>query len=165
MSKDKDIKNFLFNDKEARGFEKRKNASTYLILNQKKTNILAYFSLALKEIDLSDVKDLSNNQLKKIIGSTFNTKDKNTWKVSALLLAQFGKNFSKTNSQFDSRILWEAFYKTVDKSIVPIRILAVDCKEPLVKYYESWGFKKVFYSNAKKLYTLIQKNKIDYRKI
>jgi hypothetical protein len=54
-----------------------------------------------------------------------------------LLIAQFAKNQDpKLSKKIDGQILWTILFRQIINIGIAYRVISIDCKEPLVKYYE-----------------------------
>ena len=88
--KNSEIQDFLI--KNSIDFTKKHQAITYLIFDLN-SNLMGYFTLAIKPIEIS-ANLLSGNALKKILRISEIDKEDNTVNPSAYLIAQLGKNES-----------------------------------------------------------------------
>ena len=155
-----DIKDFLVNEDSAIAKEKSGSSSTHLVLSDNNNILYGYFTIASREVDISS-SELPNSAMKKLIGTSFDKDNKNTYKYPTLLLAQFGRNFHRNSKNFTGHDLWNAFHETILKSITPFRTITVECKgKKLVKYYESKGFRLITYDDINKLETLSKRVKV-----
>lgn len=85
----------------ALNFAKRKLSITYLIFDENDGQILGYFTLAHKAIEIKN-ENLSNTTRRKLSSHARLDPDTNSFTVSAFLLAQIGKNFGERFSNSDS---------------------------------------------------------------
>lgn len=85
-----EIDNFL--KVNALNFAKRKLSITYLIFDENDGQILGYFTLAHKAIEIKN-ENLSNTTRRKLSSHARLDSDTNSFTVSAFLLAQIGKNY------------------------------------------------------------------------
>ncbi len=76
----------------ALNFAKRKLSVTYLIFDETDGQILGYFTLAHKAIEIKN-DNLSNTTRRKLSAHAILDSDTNSFTVSAFLLAQLGKNY------------------------------------------------------------------------
>ena len=76
----------------ALNFAKRKLSITYLVFDESDGQILGYFTLAHKAIDIKN-DNLSNTTRRKLSAHARLDSDTNSFTVSAFLLAQIGKNY------------------------------------------------------------------------
>lgn len=83
----------VFLKKNAIEFAKRKMSITYLVLDKSDAEILAYFTLTHKAIEVSN-DGLSNTSRRKLSAHSRLDSSNNTYNISAFLLAQFGKNYA-----------------------------------------------------------------------
>lgn len=92
--KNQEIENFLH--KNAIEFAKRKLSITYLLLDNSDGEIVGYFTLAHKAIEIKN-DNISNTVRRKLSSHAKLDADTNSYTVSAFLLAQIGKNYSAAN--------------------------------------------------------------------
>lgn len=129
-AKNEDEEDFLHN--KAIGFEQRKKARTYLIFDDE--GIAAYFSLAIKTIDLQDVS--SNKKKDMLAGETVEI-------YSAFLIGHIAKN-DRVKESLGDYILNNAISLLLQaQDIVGGRLVYLDCKDikKLKDFYEKNGFK------------------------
>lgn len=94
--KNHEIENFLH--KNAIEFARRKLSITYLLLDNLDGEIVGYFTLAHKAIETRN-DNISNTVRRKLSSHAKLDADTNSYTVSALLLAQIGKNYGADNGQ------------------------------------------------------------------
>ncbi len=130
-SKDPDISNFLINN--AIEFEKKRIARTYLIIDDINGKIKGFVSIALKSLDTAH--DLSNSQRKKIL------KHSSEDNIACYLIGHLCRD-DATEKGFGKELLEIAIsYIKTASNIVGGRLVYLDCKQELMGYYESFGFK------------------------
>ena len=88
----------------ALNFAKRKLSITYLIFDENDGQILDYFTLAHKAIDIKN-DSLSNTTRRKLSAHARLDSDTNSFTVSAFLLAQIGKNYGEDHGKRITMIL------------------------------------------------------------
>ena len=131
-SKDADLEEFLHN--KAIMFEDRGRSRTYLLLIYEGNNeILAYFTLALTEITVPAENSLKNSTIKKM--------DLSDGKTVGYLIGQLAKDDS-----VKEHIGHDLLDTAVEQLMVSYkqnggRVMCIDCKEPMIGYYEDTGFK------------------------
>ena len=86
-----EIEDFIHN--KAIDFAKRKLSITYLLTDEDDGQLLAYFTLAHKAIEI-DGSCLSGSDKKRLSRYANYDRDTGTYSASAFLLAQFGKNYA-----------------------------------------------------------------------
>ncbi len=86
-----EINDFIKN--KAIDFARRKLSVTYLVFDPTDGQLLGYFTLAHKAIDI-DGKNLSNTIKRKLVRYSRQDDETDTYTISAFLLAQFGKNYA-----------------------------------------------------------------------
>jgi hypothetical protein len=86
----REIEQFVLNN--ALDFAKRKLSITYCVLNMNR-EIVGIFALAHKAIDIEN-SGFSNSKVKKLSRYATLDADNNSYKASAFLIAQFGKNYA-----------------------------------------------------------------------
>ncbi len=82
-----------FAQNKAIDFAKRKLSITYLVFDISDSQIIGFFTLAHKAIDISG-ENLSNTIRKKLNNHSRYDNDTDVYSTSAFLLAQFGKNYA-----------------------------------------------------------------------
>lgn len=92
----KEIENFIHIN--AIEFAKRKLSITYLLLDNNDGEIVGYFTLAHKAIEIKN-DNISNTIRRKLSTHARLDSDTNSFTASALLLAQIGKNFAIDNGK------------------------------------------------------------------
>lgn len=144
--KNDEIQTFL-KDK-AIEFAKKKLSITYLVTNSETGELLGYFTLAHKVLEVPAL-GLSNNIKRKM--SRYSTLDSisESYMVSAFLLAQFGKNF---NVEEKHRVSGAELMDCVDEVLKKIQhqiggaVVYLDCedKEKLITFYSDVaGYKQI----------------------
>lgn len=129
------IKKFI--SETAKEHQEQNISNTYVFLDDKKTNILAFFTLVQKEVDLSKY-NLTDKQKKKWSSSS-NQKFQN---VSTVHIAQIAKN-DKFLNKLTGSTLWQGIYQILSEWEAPFKLISLDCDNILVPYYEKYGFKKI----------------------
>ena len=89
--KNVEIEDFVKN--KAVDFAKRKISVTYLVMNNQTGAVISIFTLAHKSLDI-DKDALSGTSRNKLSRFANLDETKNTYSVSAFLIAQFGKNYA-----------------------------------------------------------------------
>ena len=129
-AKNEDEEDFLHN--KAVGFEQSNKARTYLVFDEE--GIAAYFSLAIKTIDLQDISLSKKKDM--LAGETAKT-------YSAFLIGHIAKN-DRVKESLGDYILNNAISLLLQaQEIVGGRLVYLDCKdiEPLKAFYQKNGFK------------------------
>lgn len=148
-----EIENFLHNN--AIEFAKRKLSITYLLLDNADGEIIGYFTLAHKAIEIKN-NNISNTTRRKLSAHARLDADTNSFTASAFLLAQIGKNYSVDNGE---RITGGELIGCANDIIVDIQhrigggIIYLDCEDDqhLKNFYIDKNHYKVFgerYSNV-----------------
>jgi len=86
-----EIENFARN--KAIEFAKRKLSVSYIVFDNADSQIVGYFTLAHKALDIKGT-NLSNTNRRKLGNYARYDQDEDNYSVSAFLLAQFGKNYA-----------------------------------------------------------------------
>lgn len=158
-----DLENFLVY--KAIPYEKTNYGKTYLFvdknkLSESKFEILAYFTIAQKSIDISS---LSKKRKRKVLGE-YPGRD-NLSSVPAFLIGQLGRcdnyNFNDIGGQ---QLLNECYHAiSVAAKVIGGNLLVLECRECMYeKFYERQGFKKLYDDvNDEGLYTLYKKINFD----
>ncbi len=141
VSKNKDVEAFL-KTKAVQSF-KLSTSSTYLVRSTDGVDLLGYFTLALKMLTIKGCI-LSSMQEKTI--RRFGSFDAETesYKLPAVLLAQFGRNFSEASASIDGKELMNSALKCI-KTIFSLssgKTAFLECEpcEKLIRFYERCGF-------------------------
>lgn len=143
--KNLDIQNFL--REKSILYEKQNNSVTYLILNDD-TEILAFFTLAIKNLVVeskSEELSISKNLIRKLRGFG----GSRTNEIPGILIGQLARNdrFSKEN--ISGQQILRLVLNKIDEIQRQIggRFILVDCITKLIPYYEDFDFTKVGKSN------------------
>ena len=153
--KELDLEKFL-HDK-CLNYEKAGTCRTYLMLDKEelykriKIKILAFFSISTTTLEITD---FSNRTKKKILGPL---PQQNKDFIPVFLIGQLGRNDNCNKEQLPGEEIIGECLAAIKRAqeIVGGRIALVECREHLVKFYESHGFVKV--TNERKLYQLYRK--------
>lgn len=132
----------------ALNFAKRKLSITYLIFDEDDGQILGYFTLAHKAIEIKN-DNLSNTTRRKLSSHARLDSDTNSFTVSAFLLAQIGKNYGIDNG---TRIMGKELIGYANDIMIDIQhrigggIIYLDCedKHHLKNFYIEKNHYKVF---------------------
>ncbi|MBC8798345.1 acetyltransferase [Shewanella algae] len=148
--KNADVESFLHN--KAIDFERRDAARTYLLVSQN-GDILAYFSLSFKELQLNGTS-LSGAQVKKLDGFS-----KRAERVKAYLIGQIGKNYSVVPNPINLECILDEVYMVIDeaRALLGGRAIILECENTrrLIELYQTQGFKLIHTtSNEKGLVTM-----------
>jgi len=159
--RNKDIENFIKNgsrgyDSTAVMLEEKGITRTYFLIDeetfQETNEILAYFSITLKELKFT--ADVSRSQIKKIDGIS-GKRDS----VIVYLIAQLAKN-DKYRREIKGEEIINRAINIIERSqkLVGGRIIMVECenKDSLLKFYEEHGFKNLQINNSNGLLQLIR---------
>jgi hypothetical protein len=133
-----DVQSFLHNS--AIPFEKRDISRTFLILNSE-SEILAYFSLSFKEVQLlSD--ELDKKSVKKLFSGFTPSNTDNRFRC--FLIGQIGKNYSISNNLISLENILSDVYSVLRYAYDSVggRVVILECEDhqSLVSLYESKGF-------------------------
>lgn len=154
-----DLENFL--QSKAILYEKNSLGKTYLILDSeelknKKIAIAAYFTIAQKSIDISNIP---NKKKRKMLGD-YPGRDK-LKSIPVYLIGQLGRCDSYASDQLPGNfILNECFHIiSMAAKIVGGNLVVLECREHMFSnVYEKLGFKKLYDAlNEENLYTLYKK--------
>lgn len=152
VCRNKDVENFLKN--KAIQSTKLYTSATYLVLEN--LDLLGYFTLATKMLTIKP-ESLTSSQAKIIRRFVSLDSDTNTFRLPAVLLAQFGRNFSDDSESINGidlmRIAFERIEKAVSLTSGKVAFLECEPKEKLVNFYRNCGFRllnNVVYSKENK---------------
>lgn len=127
--KDGDVESFL---KEKAIVQEKKNVSrTYLIFSINPTELMAYFTVAISNMDVSDLRCSKNIEQKMNI---------NKGSAQCYLLGQLGK-CDEAPKGIGKFAMDQAMDRIIAANLnVGCRLLRVDCKDALMNYYLENGF-------------------------
>ncbi len=129
-------------------FAKRKLSITYLVFDENDGQILGYFTLAHKAIEIKN-DNISNTTRRKLSAHARLDSDTNSFTASAFLLAQIGKNYSVDNG---IRITGSELIGYADDIMIDIQhrigggVIYLDCedKQQLKDFYIDKNHYKIF---------------------
>lgn len=155
-----DLENFLL--KRAIPYEKSAYGKTFLILDEKllkekkELSIVAYYSIALKSIDISS---LSKKKRKKVVGAQPGHDTMTS--MAAYLIGELGRNDKYSHEDIDGMTILNECYHSISQAsrIAGGKIVLLECREHMFeKFYEKQDFSKLYNDLSKdKLYTLYKK--------
>lgn len=141
VSKNKDVESFL--KTKAVQSSKLSTSATYLVRSNESIDLLDYFTLALKMLSIKSC-DLNSSQDKVI--RRFGSLDAETgsYRIPAVLLAQFGKNFAVSSASISGKYLMDSALQCI-KTIFSLssgKTVFLECEpyEKLICFYERCGF-------------------------
>lgn len=148
-----EIENFI--KLNALNFARRKLSISYLVFDEKDGQILGYFTLAHKAIEIRN-ENMSNTTLRKLSSHARLDTDANSFTASAFLLAQIGKNYGVEHGK---RITGHELIGYANDIMADIQhrigggIIYLDCedKQKLKNFYINVNHYKIFgerYSNS-----------------
>lgn len=122
-------------------YEQAGNCRTFLILDEKqleehsKLSIVAFFSTAIAPLDISD---LGRKVKKKLHGPVPLNKDL----ISVFLIGQLGRNDDYSKELMPGELIINECFAAIEraKKIVGGRILLVECRQHLLKFYKKHQF-------------------------
>jgi hypothetical protein len=143
-SPNKDVENFL--KTKAVQATKLNTATTYLIYIEKNPvefDLVGYFSLAMKMLTLKKTS-LSKTSERVISRFGYYDEDSNSYKVPAVLVAQFGRNFNANSTSISGTNLMAITLKQVQNvlSFLSGKTVFLECEkeQKLIDFYKSNGF-------------------------
>ena len=143
-SPNKDVESFLKN--KSVQATKLNTATTYLVYNERtpvEIYLVGYFSLAMKMLTLKKVS-LSKSTEKVISRFGYYDEDSDSYKVPAILVAQFGRNFSANSSSIPGSELMAITLRQVKEvlSFLSGKTVFLECEkeQKLIDFYKSNGF-------------------------
>lgn len=142
VCRNEDVENFLKN--KAVQSSKLYTSATYLVSEvTDRIDLLGYFTLATKMLTLNH-DNLSSKQLKVIKRFVSLDADTNTYRLPAVLLAQFGRNFSERSQSLPGNALMKIVLERTEKavSLASGKVVFLECepKRKLLDFYQSCGF-------------------------
>ena len=144
--------NFSSTNKDVESFLKEKavqsvklcTSSTYLVISKDNPNdLLGYFSLATKVLTLKKLF-LSKSTEKIIKRYGYYDDDSDSYKIPAILIAQFGKNYSEKSESIQGSILMSIALQQI-KTILSFSsgktaFLECEKKQALIEFYKNHNF-------------------------
>lgn len=136
-----------FLSKNAIMMEKKGECRTYLAINPDDFNIIGFFSIGVRCLEIPDDCSLSKNMLKKL--------NRSEEKVAqAYLLGQLSR--AEGYKGLGKILIDEALGKVREAyDIVGCRFIRIDCIDKLIGYYEDYGFHFVKKNSSKDLNQMI----------
>lgn len=131
--KNSDEEDFLHN--KAILYERRNKARTYLVFDNNYNNLLGYFTVAFKSIDLQNVSETKKKDM---------TAGENVETYSAYLIGHIAKNSNSYINIDGDQLLQEAKNVIAEaRDLIGGRLIYIDCKdiEKLKCFYLKNGFK------------------------
>lgn len=143
ISKNKDVETFL----KLKSVQSTKlhTSATYLVYDYSEyaADLLGYFTLATKMFTLNP-GNLTARQLKIINRFVSLDEETNTFRLPAVLLAQFGRNFAEDSKSVRGSELMEIALDCVENavSLTSGKLVFLECEpnEKLVGFYQKCGF-------------------------
>lgn len=142
--KNSDVESFL--KRNAVEFTKKNQSVTYLVFSLEDMCLVGYFSITMKPVTVS-AKNMSNSVKRKLSRLSRFDQDTDSYTVSAYLIAQLGRNYSKeVKYPITGKMLMNFAVDTLHEIQRQLGGLMVylECeeKEPLLKFYqEQNGFR------------------------
>ena len=160
--KNDDVESFL--KKKAENFSRQNLSMTHLVLSSVNQELLGYFSLTVKPISIpAKFVDISNSTKRKWAKFASYDKDRHVYIASSYLIAQLGKNYSKTvqHSISGDELLDICMAKIKEcQDVIGGGIVFLECEKKendtkLVDFYHKNGF--VEYNVRNNLVQMVQR--------
>ncbi len=154
-----DLENFLLH--KAIPYEKTNYGKSYLIVNVEKLRegvfeILAYFTVAQKSLDISG---LSNKKKRKLLGE-YPGRD-SLKSIPAYLIGQLGRSDNCSADMLSGQQILNECYHIIGEAALVVggNMIVLECREHMYsKFYEGQDFKKLYDAvNDEGLFTLYKK--------
>lgn len=132
-----EIEHFLKFD--AIQFAKEKKAITYLVLDEDSGELIAYFALTHKAIEINGA-NISNRVKRKLRAISSYERESDTYLASAFLIAQFGKNYSSSDTIDGTELMHSAILKLQEiQRMVGGSLVYLECEkhQKLIDFYSS----------------------------
>ena len=112
--------------------EKRSECRTYIAFDSETSEIMGFFAIGFRCLEVSDDCGLSKSMLKKLNRSEDNI-------AQAYLLGQLSR--AEGYPGFGKTLINEAISKIREaQEIVGCRVVRIDCTDELIGYYQEYGF-------------------------
>ncbi len=142
-SREKDLETFLVH--KAIEYENIEYGKTYLVIDTNKLDtytfeIIAFFTVGLTSVDISK---MSQKKKKKVLGTLPGRDSKDS--VPAFLIGQFGRNENYTKDDITGEVLLAECFEQLKRvqGIVGGKMIVVECRESLLKFYKKHAFKQI----------------------
>lgn len=137
-SKNAEIESYLKNN--ALEFNRKHQAISYLLFDRDR-NVIAYFALSVKPINIK-IEQLSHNEMKKLLRITEIDINNDSLNPSAYLIAQIGKKDNSTIN-LDTILKFVNYYINNAQNICGgvVEFLESENNDKLIALYQSRGFK------------------------
>ena len=143
VSLNDDIEKFIKSS--ALQLAKQKTSVSYIISDNDDAALLGYFTIAHKPIEIP-ASGLSKTTVRIMNRYAIPDEEKNSYTISAFLIAQFGKNYAVDNG---TRISGKEMMSIVNKELIDLQhrigggIVYLDCEAnaKLINFYENEGFR------------------------
>ena len=164
--KNPDVERFL--KKNAIEFTKKNQSVTYLVFSNDTAELIGYFTLTIKPIQVNNDSHISKSMLKKISRVSEYDEESKTFYLSAYLIAQLGKNFNNNaNEKITGKQLLEIAMMHLKELQFKIggTVVFLEAEENKMLYHfysTENGFKtfRTRETNNKEAHTLVQMLKV-----
>lgn len=140
--KNPDVEGFLKNN--AIAFTKKNQSVTYLVFSNDESELIGYFSIALKPLTVRG-ETVSNTVKRKLLRISELDESSQTYTMSAYLIAQLGKNFANDrNDKISGAELLELAWTVIEEMQYmgggTVAFLEANNDEKLIKFYNENRF-------------------------
>lgn len=140
--KNPDVERFLKNS--AVEFTKKSQSVTYLVFSVEGKELLGYFTLALKPLSVRG-ETVSNTMKRKLLRISELDENSDTYTMSAYLIAQLGKNYTKgVNNKITGKELVELAWTVIEDAQYMlggiVTFLEAENEEKLLSFYRDNRF-------------------------
>lgn len=140
--KNPDVERFL--KKSAIEFTKKNQTVTYLVISAENIQLLGYFALALKPLTVRG-KTVSNTMKRKLMRISKLDEKSDAYTMSAYLIAQLGKNFSKSDGAEITgaellKLAWDKIKEMQYLGGGMVTFLETENEEKLLSFYQDNRF-------------------------
>ena len=164
--KNPDVEKFL--KQSSIEFTKKNQSVTYLVFSNDTTELVGYFTLTIKPIEVNSNSNISKSVMKKVARMCEGSEHSNSFHLAAYLIAQLSKNFSNNaNNKITGKQLLEIaimHLKEIQFKIGgTVVFLETDENERLLDFYSEENEFKIFRtreSGSKESHTLVQMLKV-----
>lgn len=164
--KNPDVEKFL--KQSSIEFTKKNQSVTYLVFSNDTTELVGYFTLTIKPIEVNNNSNISKSVMKKVARMSEGSEHSNSFHLAAYLIAQLSKNFSNNaNNKITGKQLLEIaimHLKEIQFKIGgTVVFLETDENERLLDFYSEENEFKIFRtreSGTKESHTLVQMLKV-----
>ncbi|MCL2712148.1 MAG: hypothetical protein FWD37_02575 [Methanomassiliicoccaceae archaeon] len=146
-TRNKDSENFLKNA--SKRHDKKDISRTYVMVDFDKNKVFGYYTLAMKCLNVSDIDPN--------LGEEFiRSMNLNDGTAQAFLLGQLARSDEAEKGSGKMMLDHALVILTRIKEKIGCRMVRLDCRDDLIRYYETQGFRRIRKNNEKDLNQMVR---------